>query len=66
MQNGSPVEVEAFSYLSVLLGVESMGSQVSYLGLHPEQEAVFMATCIRAVLAAEITNHAPPRPDFRA
>ena len=43
-----------------------MGSQVSYLGLHPEQEAVFMATCIRAVLAAEITNHAPPRPDFRA
>ena len=39
-----------------------MESQVSYLGLHPEQEAVFMATCIRAVLAAEITNHAPPPP----
>lgn len=39
-----------------------MESQVSYLGLHPEQEAVFMATCIRAVLAAEITNHAPLPP----
>lgn len=42
-----------------------MESQVSYLGLHPEQEAVFMATCIRAVLAAEITNHAPPPPPPR-
>lgn len=42
-----------------------MGPQVSYLGLHPEQEAVFMATCIRAVLAAEITNPRTPAPRFQ-
>lgn len=42
-----------------------MGSQVSYLGLHPEQEAVFMAACIRAVLAAEITNPRTPAPRFQ-